>query len=190
MTDLLAVLGIVFVAELGDKSQLLALALAARHRALVVLAGIAGAAATMLGLAVVLGAVVGEALPDRPVRIVAGLLFVGFGLWTLRGEDDDHDEDGEGADGRDRGAWLTTYLSFLAAEFGDKTMLATVTLATTRGALPTWVGATLGMTLASSVAIVIGNRARATLPERPIRFVAAGLFLVLGVLLLVEAVGG
>lgn len=178
-----------FVAELGDKSQLLALALAARHRALVVLAGIAGAAATMLGLAVVLGAVVGEALPQRPVQVVAGLLFVGFGVWTLREDDEHHDPDAVGA-GSDRGAWLTTYLSFLAAEFGDKTMLATVTLATTRGALPTWVGATLGMTLASGAAIAVGSRVRARLPERIVRLVAAGLFLLLGALLLVDALRG
>lgn len=188
MTELLTVLGIVFVAELGDKSQLLALALAARHRAVVVLAGIAAAAATMLGLAVVLGRVAGEALPQRPVQVVAGLLFVGFGIWTLRDADDDHTVDG--AARSDRGGWLTTYLAFLVAEFGDKTMLATATLATTRGALSTWVGATLGMTLASSVAIVVGDRARASLPEHLVRYVAAGLFVVLGVVLLVGAVLG
>jgi Ca2+/H+ antiporter, TMEM165/GDT1 family len=182
--------GIIFVAELGDKSQLLALALAARHRALVVLAGIAGAAATMLGLAVVLGAVVGEALPQRPVQVVAGLLFLGFGAWTLRGDDDDDDHGHGTTSASGRGAWLTTYLSFLVAEFGDKTMLATVTLATTRGALPTWVGATLGMTLASGAAIAVGSHARTRLPERTIRWVAAGLFLVLGLLLLVNALRG
>ena len=187
MSDLLAVLGVVFVAELGDKSQLLALALAARHRAGLVLAGLAAAAATMLGLAVLLGTVLGEALPQRPVQVVAGLLFVGFGIWTLREDEEDDDvEDGTRPAG-DRNALLTTYLSFLAAEFGDKTMLATITLATTRGALPTWIGATIGMTLASSVAIVIGNRARARLPERPIQLVSAALFVGLGVLLLVEA---
>lgn len=178
-----------FVAELGDKSQLLALALAARHRALVVLAGIAGAAATMLGLAVLLGAVAGDALPQRPLQVVAGLLFVGFGVWTLREDDEEDGHDAASAVDR-RGAWLTTYLSFLAAEFGDKTMLATVTLATTRGAVPTWVGATLGMTLASGAAIAVGSRARARLPERTVRFVAAGLFLLLGALLLVEALRG
>lgn len=185
MTDLLAVLGVVFLAELGDKSQLLALALAARHRAAVVLAGIAGAAATMLGIAVVVGAIAGRTLPQRPVQAVAGVLFVAFGIWTLRDEDDeDHDD---GAAGSGRNAWLTTYVSFLAAEFGDKTMLATITLATTRGAMATWVGATLGMTLASSVAIVVGNRAGARLPERFVRMVAAGVFVVLGTLLLAEA---
>ncbi len=69
-------------------------------------------------------------------------------------------------------------------------MLATVTLATTRGALPTWIGATLGMTLASGAAIAVGSRARARLPERTVQLVAAGLFLVLGVLLLVDALRG
>ncbi len=153
------------------------------------LAGIAGAAATMLGLAVVLGAVAGEALPQRPMQVVAGLLFLGFGVWTLRGDDDDDHADASAASS-ERGAWLTTYLSFVVAEFGDKTMLATVALATTRGALPTWIGATLGMTLASGAAIAVGSRVRARLPERTLQFVAAGLFLLLGVLLLVDALGG
>lgn len=184
MGDLLAVLGVVFVAELGDKSQLLALALAARHRASIVLAGIAGAAATMLGIAVVVGAVAGAALPQRPVQVVAGLLFVGFGLWTLREDDDDEDVEAHAAD---RGGLLTTYVSFLVAEFGDKTMLATITLATTRGALPTWIGATAGMTLASAIAIAVGAQARTRLPERPVRLVAAAVFLALGALLLWDA---
>ena len=83
---------------------------------------------------------------------------------------------------------MTTYLAFLAAEFGDKTMLATVTLATTRGALPTWIGATLGMTLASSIAILVGNRAGARLPEHVIRLVSAGVFVAVGTLLLADAV--
>ena len=187
MTDLLAVLGVVFVAELGDKSQLLALALAARHRAAVVLAGIAAAAATMLGIAVVVGTIAGQALPQQPVQVVAGLLFVGFGIWTLREDDDEDDVDEDGQRAGDRGALLTTYLSFLAAEFGDKTMLATITLATTRGALPTWIGATVGMTLASSVAILVGNRAGARLPERLVRLISAAVFVVLGILLLADA---
>jgi putative Ca2+/H+ antiporter (TMEM165/GDT1 family) len=184
MTDLLAVLGVVFVAELGDKSQLLALALATRYRAGVVLTGIAAAAATMLGVAVVVGAVAGRTLPRTPVQVVAGLLFVGFGIWTLREDEDDHDDPRERGG---RGGWWTTYLSFLAAEFGDKTMLATVTLATTRGALPTWIGATAGMTLASSVAIVVGNRAGARLPAGAIRLVSAGVFVGLGTLLVADA---
>ena len=189
MTDLVAVLGVVFVAELGDKSQLLALALAARHRASVVLAGIAAAAATMLGIAVVVGAIAGQALPQRPVQVAAGLLFVGFGIWTLRDQEDDEDVDEPTGRAGDRSAMLTTYLAFLAAEFGDKTMLATITLATTRGALPTWIGATAGMTLASGVAIVVGNRLGARLPERLVRTIAAAVFVGLGILLLADALG-
>lgn len=189
MGALLTAFGIVFMAELGDKSQLLALALAARHRAWVVLAGIAGAAATMLGAAVVVGAVVGTSLPQRPIQVVAGLLFLGFGVWTLRDDDDDdHAEEVGGRSGR--GGLLTTYLAFLVAEFGDKTMLATVVLATTRGALPTWIGATAGMTAASALAIVVGAQARTRLPERPVRLAAAGLFVLVGILLLAGALRG
>jgi Ca2+/H+ antiporter, TMEM165/GDT1 family len=187
--DLLAVFGVIFMAELGDKSQLLALALSTRYRAMVVIAGIAAAAATMLGLSVVVGATLGAALPERPMQVVAGLLFLAFGVWTLRDDDDDGDDDAAVAE-RGRGGFLTAYLAFLIAEFGDKTMLATAVLATTRGAIPTWIGATLGMTAASAIVVVIGSRASARLPERPVRLVAAGLFVLIGLLLLLDAIRG
>jgi len=186
--DLLAVFGVIFMAELGDKSQLLALALSTRYRAMVVIAGIAAAAATMLGVSVIVGATLGAALPERPMQIVAGLLFLAFGVWTLRDDDDDHGD--ESVAERGRGGFLTAYLAFLVAEFGDKTMLATAVLATTRGAIPTWIGATLGMTAASAIVVLIGSRASARLPERPVRLVAAGLFVIIGLLLLVDAARG
>lgn len=185
--DLLAVFGVIFVAELGDKSQLLALALSTRYRAIVVIAGVAAAAATMLGLSVIVGATLGAALPERPMQVVAGLLFLAFAVWTLR--DDDDDGDGAVAE-RGRGGFMTAYLAFLVAEFGDKTMLATAVLAATRGAIPTWIGATLGMTAASAIVVVIGSRASSRLPERPVRLVAAGLFMLVGLLLLVDAARG
>jgi Ca2+/H+ antiporter, TMEM165/GDT1 family len=189
--DLLAVFGVIFMAELGDKSQLLALALSTRYRAMVVIAGIAAAAATMLGVSVIVGATLGAALPERPMQVVAGLLFVAFGVWTLR-DDDDDDDDGEDADvaARGRGGFLAAYVAFLVAEFGDKTMLATAVLATTRGAIPTWIGATLGMTAASAIVVIIGSRASARLPERPVRLVVAALFVLVGLLLLVDAARG
>jgi Ca2+/H+ antiporter, TMEM165/GDT1 family len=186
-TDLLAAFGLVFAAELGDKSMLLALALAARYRAAPVLGGIALAAAIMLGAAAALGAALGAALPTQPLAIVGGLLFLGFGVWTLRGEDDDEEED---APLRSGSVLLGVTLAFLVAEFGDKTMLATATLATTRAPLPTWIGATLGMTLASGLAILLVKRLGRHLPERAVRLTAAALFLLFGVLLLLEGLLG
>ena len=183
--DLLVPLGLVFVAELGDKSMLLALALGARHRVPPVLTGIALAALTMLGAAALVGGAVGGALPEGPLRIAGGLLFVVFGLLTLRAEDeDDHD-----TVLRTGSVLIGVTLAFLVAEFRDKTMLATATLASARPALPTWLGAAAGMTLASGLAILIGSRLGRRLPDRALRRAAAALFLVFGALLLVEGLG-
>jgi len=180
--------GVVFVAELGDKSQLLALALAARYRPLPVLVGIALGAAFMFALSVAVGAVVGAALPTRVINVVAGLAFVGFGLWTLRGEDEEEDE--ETPEVRAHSVVLTTAGAFLVAELGDKTMLATITLASTNGVLGTWGGATLAMVAADALAIALGALLGARLPERAIRVGAAVLFFVFGAVLIVDGLRG
>jgi putative Ca2+/H+ antiporter (TMEM165/GDT1 family) len=184
--DLLAAFGLVFLAELGDKSMLLAIAFAARYRPWPVLGGIAIAALVMLGLSTLVGAALGAALPERALAIGGGLLFLGFGVWTLR-EDDDEDEE---AQLRSGSVLLGVTLAFLVAEFGDKTMLATATLASTQTAVPTWLGAAAGMTAASGIAIAVASAVGARLPERAVRLVAAGAFLLFGVLLLVEGVRG
>lgn len=186
MEPLLASFGLVFLAELGDKSMLLALAFATRYRPLPVLAGIAIAAFAMLGLSTAAGAALGAALPERALAIAGGLLFLAFGLWTLRGGDDED----EGTDLRGSSVLAGVTLAFLLAEFGDKTMLATITLASNQPPVPTWLGAGLGMTIASGSAIVIGAMLGARLPERATRIVAAGAFLVFGVLLLIDGVTG
>lgn len=176
---------LVFVAELGDKSMLLAIAFAARYRPGPVLAGIAIAALVMLGTSTLVGAALGAALPQRALAIGGGVLFLGFGVWTLR--DDDDDEDGA-TELRGRSVLLGVTFAFLVAELGDKTMLATAALAGTQAAVPTWLGASLGMTVASGVAVGLATVAGSRLPERAVRIVAAVAFLVFGVLLLVEGV--
>lgn len=179
--------GVVFVAELGDKSQLLALALAARYRPLPVVAGIALGSALMFAVSVGVGAVLGAALPTRALELLAGLAFVGFGLWTLRGDDEDVEEAPEvGA----RSVVLTTAGALLVAELGDKTMLATITLASTNGVVGTWIGATVAMVAADALAIVVGAVLGARLPERAIRIGAAALFFVFGLALLWEGLRG
>ncbi len=184
----LASFGLVFLAELGDKSMLLAIAFAARYRPWPVLGGIAIAAFVMLGLSTLLGAALGAALPERAVAIGGGLLFVGFGLWTLL--DDDDDDDDEAEELRRGSVLLGVTLAFVIAEFGDKTMLATLTLAGTQPAVPTWLGAGLGMTAASGIAIVLAIAAGARLPERVMRVVGAAAFLLFGVLLGVSGLRG
>ncbi len=186
MRDLLATFGLVFLAELGDKSMLLAIGFAARYRPWPVLGGIAIAAFTMLGLSTLAGAALGLALPEQALAIAGGLLFLGFGLWTLR---DDDDDDGMVAL-RGGSVLLGVTVAFVLAEFGDKTMLATVTLAATQSPVATWLGAGAGMTAASGIAIALTSWAGTRLPERPVRLAAAGAFLLVGVLLLVGGLRG
>jgi Ca2+/H+ antiporter, TMEM165/GDT1 family len=183
---LLISFGVIFVAELGDKSQLMALAFATRYRALAVLAGITVATAVVHLVSVVVGALLGVALPARPVNLLAGLAFLAFAAWTLRGDTLSEDDEAR-AKRSTRGAVTAAAVAFFLAELGDKTMLATITLASREGLLGTWLGSTLGMVAADAIAIVVGRQLGRRLPDRAIRIGAAASFVIFGVLLLVEA---
>jgi putative Ca2+/H+ antiporter (TMEM165/GDT1 family) len=185
MHALLLSFGVIFVAELGDKSQLMALAFAARYKAWAVLIGISIATALVHAFSVLVGAVVGASIPTDTITIVAGIAFLGFAAWTLRGDTLD-DEEAAKADRSDRSAIVAASVAFFLAELGDKTMLATITLATTEGAFGTWLGSTLGMVAADALAILLGKQLGARLPERVIKIGAAILFVVFGVALLYE----
>jgi putative Ca2+/H+ antiporter (TMEM165/GDT1 family) len=178
--------GVIFAAELGDKSQLIVLTFATRYRAVPLLVAIAIAAACIHGLSVGVGAALGAALPTRAMSAIAGLAFVGFAWWTMRGADDDDGAD----DNRDRttpSAVAAAGLAFFVAELGDKTMLATITLASREALLATWAGATLGMLTADGIALVVGQVLGARLPARAIKVGASVAFFVLGLALLVDA---
>ncbi len=184
---LLLSFGIIFVAELGDKSQLLALTFAARYRALPVLIAISAATALVHALSVIAGAVAGAALPTNAISVVAGSAFLGFAAWTLRG-DALSEREASKADRSTRSAVAAAAVAFFLAELGDKTMLATITLASTEGLFGTWVGSTLGMVAADALAIFAGAQLGKRLPERTIKIAAASSFVVFGLLLIVEGV--
>jgi len=183
MEAALIALGVVFVAELGDKSQLIALTFAARGRPLAVLGGIAVAVAVLQAIAVGVGAAVAEALPERSIEIAGGVAFFAFALWSLR-DDDDEDVDVVVPRSAVRIA-MAAGSAFFLAELGDKTQLATLTLASANGALGTWVGAVIGEVAADALAVVVGSKLGARLPERAMRLASAAAFAVFGVLLLV-----
>ena len=183
MDSLLLSFGVIFVAELGDKSQLMALTFAARYRAVPVLIGITVATAVVHAVSVVIGASLGAALPTDTISIVAGVAFLAFGLWTLRG-DELSDEEAAKADRSSHSAVVAASAAFFLAELGDKTMLATITLATTEGAWGTWAGSTLGMVAADALAILLGSLLGRRLPERAIKNGAAVSFFVFGALLI------
>jgi Ca2+/H+ antiporter, TMEM165/GDT1 family len=180
--------GVVFIAELGDKSQLMALAFATRYRALPVLVGITLATTAVHLLSVAVGHGLGTALPTGWIALAAAVAFVGFGAWTLRGDQLTAAERAK-AERATGSAVVTSAVAFFLAELGDKTMLATITLATQHGWFGVWVGSTLGMVAADALAIVVGRKLGRLLPERTVQIGAAVLFFLFGGSLAVEAVG-
>jgi len=179
--------GVIFVAELGDKSQLMALTFATRFKTWPVLIGITIATAIVHLVSVGVGYGLGAALPTGWISLAAGIAFLGFGAWTLRG-DKLTDEEKTKAERSNGSAILAVGGAFFLAELGDKTMLATITLATQHGWFGTWLGSTLGMVAADALAIVAGRLLGRHLPEKAVRYGAAALFVIFGVWLLVEAV--
>ncbi|MQY06157.1 TMEM165/GDT1 family protein [Actinomadura macrotermitis] len=191
MSALIISLVVIFVAELGDKSQLMAMTFATRFKTLPVLAGITAATALVHLASVAVGAAFGAVLPTGPISLLAGLAFLGFAAWTLRGDELDDEE--EARAGRATGsAILAVGTAFFLAELGDKTMLATVTLAADHpglwGLTGVWIGSTVGMVAADALAIVVGRQLGKRLPERFIKYGAAAGFAIFGVLLIVEGV--
>jgi putative Ca2+/H+ antiporter (TMEM165/GDT1 family) len=182
MLAFLQSLGLIAAAEMGDKSQLVALAFATRFRAWVVLLGVLTATLAVHLVSVFLGRSIDAALSQEWVTGVAGLAFIAFGLWTLRG---DSLEDDPSRRALHWGAFATVTATFLVAELGDKTMLATVTLAAGSASfVGVWLGSTLGMVLTDAVAIVVGMVLGRRLPARAIKLAAATVFIVTGVVTL------
>lgn len=179
--------GVIFVAELGDKSQLMAMTFATRYKFWTVIGAITAATAVVHLFSVALGNVIGLALPVGPINILAGLAFVFFGLWTLRGDKLSEDEEAK-ASRTNRSAFFAVAIAFFLAELGDKTMLATVTLATTEGWFGTWIGSTLGMVAADALAIGVGVMLGKALRGKVIKIGASILFFVFGALLIYAGV--
>jgi len=170
---------------MGDKTQLVALAFATRYAAQTVLLGVFGATLLVHLFSVGLGEIVGLTVPVFWVHVFAGLAFIAFGLWTLRGDelgDDDRLTE------RRWGPLMTVGTTFFLAELGDKTMLMTITLASQQHSfVGVWMGSTLGMVAADGLAIILGRVLGAQLPERLIKVGAGGIFLVTGVATLIDA---
>jgi putative Ca2+/H+ antiporter (TMEM165/GDT1 family) len=179
---------VVFLAELGDKSQILALTFATRYRTLNTLVGLALATAVMMGVSVAAGSMVGDRLSSRDLSFVAGMVFIGFAVWTLL-ETSLEDEAQEAAHLTGGSRARTVFgiaAAFLLAEFGDKTMLATIALAAKEPPVAVWIGAFGGMVVGDGLAVVLGDKLGRILPRSVIRFGSAAVFGVIGIALLIE----
>ncbi|MEO3759909.1 TMEM165/GDT1 family protein [Mycobacterium sp. B14F4] len=188
LAAILVSLAVVFVAELGDKSQLITMTYSLRHRWWVVLSGVAIASMLVHGLSVAIGHFLGLTLPERPIAFVAAIAFLLFAVWTWREGRDDAEDNIRVAE--PRFVIFAIVSSFVLAELGDKTMLATVTLASDYNWAGVWIGATLGMVLADGVAIAVGRMMHTRLPARFLHGLASVLFLLFGLWLLFDGALG
>ena len=172
-------LGLVALAELGDKTQLVCMTLAARHPAPPVLLGAVLAFAVLNLLAVIFGAAVAAWLPEWLVAAGVAVLFAAFGVRALReaGAETVAVEERDG-----RGMLVSTFVLIFLAELGDKTQLAVAGLAGTQDALAVWVGGTLALALTSALGVLAGQTLLRRLPLRLLHLVGGALFLLLAAL--------
>ena len=168
---------LIALAEFGDKSQLVCMTLAARHRGLPVVLGAVSAFALLNLLAVLFGAAVAAWLPEWLVTLAVALLFAVFGIQALRFSEDDEDESIEEKPGHS--IFATTFLLILLAEFGDKTQIAVAGLGSTATPVAVWAGATLALALTSAAGVFAGRNLLHRLPLRWIHRVSGGIFLIL-----------
>ncbi|HEY8102626.1 MAG TPA: TMEM165/GDT1 family protein [Burkholderiaceae bacterium] len=185
MEALFISIGVVALAEIGDKTQLLAFILAARFkRPLPIIAGILCATIVNHGLAGALGAWITSAVSPDVMRWVLGLSFIAMAVWTLI---PDKIEEEETQVANRFGVFGATLITFFLAEMGDKTQLATVALAAHYNApLRVVIGTTLGMLIADVPAVFVGNKFAQKIPMKLVHSIAAGIFAVMGVLMLLR----
>jgi len=167
---------IIASAELGDKTQLLALGFATKYPVIKVLGAVALATSILMALAVLLGGAINRVVPEFYLQLFTGIIFIFFGLWTIfAGE---KEEDGSAAG---KNPFWIIFSAFFIAELGDKTQLATFALAAEYGRpIQVWLGATLGMIGINSIAIYAGSWIKRYLTDEHIKWIGAATFLIFG----------
>lgn len=183
MESLLVSTGVVALAEIGDKTQLLAFILAARFKKPVpIILGILAATIVNHGLAGALGAWITSTISPEILRWVLGASFIGMAIWTMI---PDEIEEEETQIAKRFGVFGATLITFFLAEMGDKTQIATVAMAAHYAEpLLVVIGTTLGMLIADVPAVFVGDKLAARIPMKLVHTIAAAIFAVLGVLTL------
>lgn len=176
MTAFLTSMVFVVLAEMGDKTQLLAMAFATRYRWQTVMWGVFAATVLNHLMAVFIGNYITQLIPMNYVHITAAASFILFGLWTIRGDE---------LNGEDKmtkySPFWTVAIAFFMAEMGDKTQLATIALAAQFNTIiPVWLGTTVGMMIADAIGIIIGIVLGKKIPERAVKWFAALIFIFFG----------
>lgn len=179
---------LIAAAEVGDKSQLVCMTLASRHRPAPVLWGAIAAFALLNTLAVIFGAAIASWLPEYAVAATVALLFAGFGLHALLNHNDDG-EDAELVEKSGHGIFFTTFLLITVAEFGDKTQLAVVAFSSTASPLAVGLGSTLALVFTSALGVLAGRTVLQKIPLSLLHKASGLLFLVLAAVAAYKAYG-
>jgi len=171
---------LIALAEIGDKSQLVCMTLAVRHRHWPVILGAVVAFILLNTLAVIFGAGVAAWIPERVTAGLVAVLFGAFGIHTLLTKDED--DTVEVVEHRVHGIFFTTLLLIFVAEFGDKTQIAVAGLAGSMAPLPVWLGATAALTLVSILGVWLGRTVLQRIPLKWLHRLSGGIFILFALL--------
>jgi Ca2+/H+ antiporter, TMEM165/GDT1 family len=175
----------ILMAEMGDKTQILALAFATKYKVQKVLLGVLIGSFLNHGLAVILGAYLSSVIPLGAIKLIAACSFIGFGLWSLKSED----EEEEGETKEKFGPVLTVAMAFFIGELGDKTQLTAITLSTD-SPYPAFIllGTVTGMIITSGIGIFVGSKLGKRIPEFTMKIISSAIFIFFGILGLFDSV--
>lgn len=171
-----------FIAEMGDKTQLMLIALTSKYKLRDIILGTAAAILVLNGLAVLAGGLVSEFIPDWLIKNIAALAFLYFAVSTIAGYDDD-EEEGSGKS-KIKFAPLAVFCTFFIAELGDKTQLAAITFGANEGmsvALVVWIGCSLGLFAADILGMLVGYLLKSKTPDGLLNTLAFAIFSIFGV---------
>ena len=171
-----------FIAEMGDKTQFMLIALTSKYKLRDIISGTAVAILVLNGLAVLAGGLVSEFIPDWLIKTIAALAFLYFAASTIAGDDDDEEE--EGGRTKIKFAPLAVFCTFFVAELGDKTQLTTITFGASEGmgaAFIVWIGCSLGLFAADILGMLVGYLLKSKTPEGLLNTLAFIIFSVFGI---------
>lgn len=172
---------LVFAAEFGDKSQLIAMTLTARYKTWVIIAGLTLSTAAMNVVSAFAGRILQEFINPEILSTLAGIAFLVFAALSLW----DRDDQAKAATPQGHGAAIIVIsLTFAAAELGDKTMLAVMTLATQHPWQWVWIGSTIGMVASAGIAVFAGSAIMKRVSSHRIRYISAAAFALVGLVIL------
>lgn len=170
-----------FIAEMGDKTQLMLIALTSKYKLRDIILGTAAAILVLNGLAVLAGGLVSEFIPEWLIKIVAALAFLYFAASTIAGDDEEEEDGGKS---KIKFAPLAVFCTFFIAELGDKTQLTAITFGANEGmssAVIVWIGCSLGLFAADILGMLVGYLIKSKTPDGLINTIAVAIFSIFGV---------